>query len=142
MAEYKADELVGNRDNINAEIKAVLTSKLGIYGIMVDDFNIMNYQFSDEFNLATEARATAKQKMEQAEMDLLRIVIEKEQVITQAQAQAESLRLQKMEITPDLVKLRQIEVQRVAIDKWNGVLPQVTGGAIPFIDMRSGNQTN
>ena len=141
MPEYKADELAGNRDKISAQIKDALTEKLEVYGIMVDDFNIMNYKFSDEFNLATEARATAQQKREQAEMDLQRIVIEKEQIITQAQAQAESLRLQKMEITPDLIKLRQIEVQRVAIDKWNGVLPQVTGGAIPFIDMRSGNQT-
>ncbi len=137
MAKYKADELAENRDKISSEIESILSEKLEVYGVVVEDFNLMNYKFSDEFNLATEARATAKQKKEQAEMDLQRIVIEKEQSITVAQAQAESLRLQKQEVTPDLIKLRQIEVQRLAIEKWNGILPEVTGGAMPFIDVDS-----
>jgi len=40
-----------------------------------------------------------------------------------------------MEVTPELVQLRQIEAQLKAIDKWNGTLPQVTGGATPFINI-------
>ena len=39
-----------------------------------------------------------------------------------------------MNISPDLIELRKIEANLKAIDKWNGILPQVTGsGAIPFI---------
>ena len=39
-----------------------------------------------------------------------------------------------MNISPDLIELRKIEAELKAIDKWNGVLPGVTGsGAIPFI---------
>ena len=50
-------------------------------------------------------------------------------------AEAESLRLQKQEITPDLIKLREIEVQRQAIEKWDGHLPNVNGGAMPFLNL-------
>ena len=39
-----------------------------------------------------------------------------------------------MNISPDLIELRKIEANLKAIEKWNGILPQVTGaGAIPFI---------
>lgn len=52
---------------------------------------------------------------------------------TQAKAEAEALRLQKQNVTTDLIKLREIEAKINAIDKWNGVLPKVTGGSVPFI---------
>lgn len=55
--------------------------------------------------------------------------------VAQAEAEAQALRLQKQEITPELIKLREIEAQRLAIEKWNGVLPNVTGGAVPFINV-------
>lgn len=44
------------------------------------------------------------------------------------------MRLQKANISPDLIELRKIEANLRAIEKWNGILPQVTGaGAVPFI---------
>ena len=44
-----------------------------------------------------------------------------------------------MQVTAQLVKLREIEVQIKAIEKWDGTLPRVTSGAIPFIDV-NGNK--
>ena len=38
-------------------------------------------------------------------------------------------------ISPELIKLRQIEAQMKAIEKWDGKLPNVTGGAVPFIEV-------
>jgi hypothetical protein len=64
---------------------------------------------------------------------LERIKVEAEQRITQAKAETELLRLQKQEISKDLIELRKIENERKAIEKWNGVLPTYTGGAMPFI---------
>jgi hypothetical protein len=40
-------------------------------------------------------------------------------------------------VTAELVQLRAIEAQMEAIRKWNGVLPSVTGGALPFIDAKA-----
>ena len=55
-----------------------------------------------------------------AQRDLERIKVEAEQKLTQARAEAESLRLQKENATPELVELRRIEAQLKAIEKWNG----------------------
>ena len=46
------------------------------------------------------------------------------------------MRLQRANISTDLIELRKIEANIKAIDKWNGILPQVTGGgAVPFIGL-------
>ncbi|PIU85694.1 MAG: HflC protein, partial [Deltaproteobacteria bacterium CG06_land_8_20_14_3_00_44_19] len=83
---------------------------------------------------AIESKQTAEQLALKAKRDLDRIKIEAEQTITAARAEAESLRLQKANISTDLIELRKIEANLKAIDKWNGILPQVTGGgAVPFI---------
>jgi len=136
-AKFTAEELISRRPEVRQGIQEELRKRLEKYYIMVDDFNIVNFQFSEEFDKAIESKVTAEQLKLKAEMDLERIKVEKEQTIARAQAEAESLRLQKQEITPDLIKLRQIEVQRLAIEKWDGKMPQVTGSAIPFIDIRA-----
>jgi prohibitin 2 len=44
--------------------------------------------------------------------------------------------LQRANISPDLIELRKIEANMKAIEKWNGILPQVTGGGgIPLIGL-------
>jgi hypothetical protein len=48
--------------------------------------------------------------------------------VTSAKAEAESLRLQRQEVSSDVLALRTIE-------KWDGHLPQVTGGATPMLDL-------
>ena len=79
----------------------------------------------------------AEQYALKAQRDLERIKIEAEQKIAQATAEAEALRLQKANVTPELIRLRQIEASMKAIEKWDGHMPKVTGGALPFIDMKS-----
>ena len=61
--------------------------------------------------------------------------IEAEQKVANARAEAESLRLQKGNVSGELIRLREIEARIKAIEKWNGVLPRVSGGAVPFIDI-------
>ena len=52
--------------------------------------------------------------------------------------EAESLRLQKGNVTPQLIKLRQIEAYKEAIRKWDGRLPRFAGGnVLPFIDLKN-----
>ncbi len=92
------------------------------------------FRFSKIFMEAIESKQTAEQLAMKAQRDLERIKIEAEQKVAAAKAEAESLRLQKENISIDLIELRKIEANLRAIDKWNGILPQVTGGgAIPFI---------
>ncbi|HEU4950239.1 MAG TPA: prohibitin family protein [Candidatus Deferrimicrobiaceae bacterium] len=136
-ARYTAVELITNREKIRAEIKDLLKARLLDYHISVVDVSIVNFKFSAQFTQAIENKQTAEQMALKASRDLDRIKIEAQQKIAAAQAEAESLRLQRQNITQDLVELRRIEAMQEAIRKWNGVLPQVTGGAMPFIDAKS-----
>ncbi|WP_231869773.1 prohibitin family protein [Paenibacillus riograndensis] len=136
-AKYPAEDLITRRDLVAGEISELLTKRLGRYDLVVNDINIVNFKFSDAFNQSIEAKQVAQQQALKAENDLRRVEIEAKQKIAQAQAEAESLRLKKQEVTPELVQLKQIEVQEKALEKWNGVLPSVTGGATPFVDVQS-----
>lgn len=134
-AQYTAEELISKRSEVSAKVKESLKQKLSVYHLILDEINIREFKFSDEYNRAIEAKQVAEQQALKSKLDLERIKIEKEQEITKAQAQAEALRLQKQEVTPELIKLRQIEAQLEAIRKWDGKLPNVTGGATPFINV-------
>jgi regulator of protease activity HflC (stomatin/prohibitin superfamily) len=139
-ARYTAAELITKREEVRLDIKAMLTDRLRERGIVVEEVSIVNFDFSKSFNDAIEAKVTAEQLKLKAENDLQRIKVEAEQTITQANAtavsklaiataEAQSLKLQRQEITPQLIQLR-------AIEKWNGVLPTVSGGAVPFINVQ------
>lgn len=142
-ARYTAEELITKRPAVSSEMKDALTSRLLESNIAVDAFSIISFSFSQTFTDAIEAKQTAEQNALKAKRDLDRIKVEAEQTIAAAKAQAEALRLQKESISPDLIELRKIEANLKAIEKWNGVLPNVTGaGAVPFIgvnEAKSGN---
>lgn len=134
-AQYTAEELISKRPEVSAKVKEMLEDKLTKYFMKLEEINIKEFAFSEEFNKAIEQKQTAEQNALKASRDLERIKIEAEQQITQAQAEAESLRLKKAEVTPELIQLKEIEVQEKALQKWDGKLPAVTGGATPFIDV-------
>lgn len=136
-ARFNANELVTRRSEVRMEMAKALSERLSKYYIVVDDFNIVNFQFSAAFDEAIEAKVTAEQLKLKADMDLERIKVEAEQTIAAARAEAEALKLQKEQITPDLIKLREIEARIAAIEKWNGIMPTVTGGVVPFIEVGS-----
>ncbi len=134
-AKYSAEELISKRDLVAAEVKENLANRMRKYDLLVQDISIVNFEFSKTFNDSIEAKQVAAQQAMKAENDLKRIQIEARQQVEQAKAQAEALRLKKQEVTEDLIRLRQIEIQEKAIEKWDGKLPSVTGGATPFIDI-------
>ncbi|WP_339864716.1 prohibitin family protein [uncultured Algoriphagus sp.] len=142
-ARYTAEELITKRPAVSSEMKDALTTRLLESKIAVDAFSIINFSFSQTFTDAIEAKQTAEQNALKAKRDLDRIKVEAEQTIAAATAEAEALRLQKMNISPDLIELRKIEANLKAIEKWNGILPEVTGaGAIPFIGVGEAAKRN
>jgi len=133
-AKYTAEELITKRPAVSDAMKTALTERLLKHNIAVDAFSIVGFSFSKIFMEAIESKQTAEQLALKALRDLERIKIEADQKITTAKAEAESLRLQRANISTDLIELRRVEANLKAIEKWNGILPQVTGaGAVPFI---------
>ncbi|MEY2631805.1 MAG: hypothetical protein RIR00_459 [Pseudomonadota bacterium] len=133
---YTAEELITKRPEVRDKIRGLLQERLSKHGVAVDEFSITNFAFSKSFTEAVEAKTTAEQQKLKAERDLQRIRVEAEQKIAQAKAEAEALKLQKQEVTADLLRLRQTENERRAIEKWDGKLPTLMGGgSVPFINL-------
>lgn len=131
-AQFTAEELITKRQTVGDQIKVALSDKIGTYGITVEIFNIVNFDFSEEFNNAVEAKQTAQQNALKAEQDLARIEVEAKQQITQAEAEAQSIKLiqEALAKSPDYVEY-------IKWSKWNGELPSVMGDSSLLIDMDS-----
>jgi prohibitin 2 len=136
-AQFDAEQLVAQRAVVRNGIEQYVRDRLTTHHIDVDAVSITDFNFSDEYNRAIEAKVTAQQNALKAENDLTRIKIEAEQKVTQAQAEAKALEVQKQQITPELIELRTIEMMT---NRWDGHLPDVymagnSGGALPMIDV-------
>lgn len=131
-AQFTAQDLIEQRPKVKDEIRVLLTQRLTPRHIVVDDFSIVNFDFSDDYEKAVEAKQVAQQNALKAENDLKRIEVEAQQRIAQAKAEAEAIRIQAESISQqggaDYVHLKSVE-------KWNGTLPQymLPGSTLPFI---------
>ncbi len=129
-AQYTAEELITKRQTVGDQIKTALSEKINSYGITVEIFNIVDFDFSEEFNAAVEAKQTAQQNALKAEQDLERIEVEAKQKITQAEAEAESIKL-----IQDALAKSPDYVDYIKWNKWNGELPSVMGESDILLSM-------
>lgn len=120
-AQYTAESLITNRSEAKEKILEVIKDRLSKYGIVINDLNITNLNFSEAFNKAIEEKAVAQQQVEKAKQDLERVKVEAEQKVAQAQADAEAQKLQQQTLTDLMIK-------KMWIEKWDGKLPTTTAG--------------
>lgn len=136
-AKFTAQELIEQRAKVKDEIKNELFGRLDKY-FVVDEFSILDFSFSNEYEKAVEAKQVAQQAALKAENDLQRIKTEAEQRVAQAKAEAEAIQLQSDAANNEkYVNLKALEVQQDAIKKWNGVLPSqmIPNATLPFINL-------
>ncbi len=129
-AQFTAEQLIDQREKVRAEAEDALKAQLGVYHVIVLNFNIVNFHFSDQFNQAIEAKQVAQQQVETAKQLLAKAQVDAQTTVAQAQGQADAQKALK-----DTGALSPEYLQYIAITKWNGVLPSVIGGASPFIDV-------
>lgn len=135
-AKFSAEALIARRaefvDEAGKIVKEQFENKTNL--AVFERLNVVDIDFTDEFNKAIEAKVTAEQNALTAKNKLEQVKFEAEQRIAQAKGEAEAIRIQAQAITQqggkDYVSLKSIE-------KWNGVLPvNLYGSApIPFINI-------
>lgn len=135
-ANFNAEELISKR----AEFVSFAENKLREQFETKTDLaifervNVVDLDFSVDFNKAIELKVTAEQDALTAKNKLEQVKFEKEQRIAEAQGEAEAIRIQAQAITQqggeDYVRLK-------AIEKWNGILPtqMIPGATVPFINL-------
>ena len=129
-AKYTAEQLITNRAVVSTEMEESISQKINPYGLSIEVFNIVNFDFSEEFNKAIEAKQTAQQAALKAEQDLARIKVEAEQTVEKAKAEAEAYKLKNEQITDKVIMME-------FIDKWDGELPKVASDAGALFDVGS-----
>ena len=133
-ANYTAEESVTNRTLVSNGLIDGLNEKLNEIGLYVTDVNIINFDFSDAYITAIEEKQVAQQQLLKAET-------EKQTKITNAEADAEALKIQtEAEAEANRILAESITdalVEYNKIQKWNGELPMVSGGATSILDMSS-----
>lgn len=135
-AKYTAEQLITERTAVGDEIKAALDTKLNSYGIYIEKFNIVNFDFSAEFNTAIEAKQVAEQNLlktkteqeqaitiaeAQAKQKVIAANANADAILAEAEAQAEANRLLEASLSDKVIAYEQIT-------KWNGEMPKVVSG--------------
>jgi prohibitin 2 len=154
-ARFNAENLITNRETVKSEIENQIKQRLAAYNIDVETISITEFQFSEQFRRAVEAKVEAEQRALQANNDLRRIEIEAQQAearaigeqqaniahaegvrqssVLQAQGEAEAIAIVEAQLRENPRYLEWLKTQR-----WDGVLPLVTSGgegATPFIEI-------
>ena len=132
-AKFTAQELIEKRAEVKDEIKLELTTRLTKNFLSVDEFSLVNFEFSNAYEQAIEAKQVAQQNALAAENKLIQIKVEAAQRIAQATAEAEAIKIQAQAVTQQGGK-EYVSLQWVA--KWNGVLPTtMLGDATPMVNL-------
>ena len=162
-ARFNAEELITKRETVKNQIEEQIKSRLAPYNIVVDTISITEFQFSDQFRKAVEAKVEAQQRALQAQNDLRRIEIEAQQNeakavgeqkanvaradgirqanVLQAEGESQAIKIIDQQLRTSPTYLEWLKTQR-----WDGKLPLVTGGGsgsagtTPFIQIPMGEQ--
>ena len=162
-AQYTAEELISKRAESSDMMRDELDGKLSGMGITVTDFNIIDFDFSDEFINAVEAKQVAEQVKKKAatenETAIAQAEREKQVSIKQSEAEAERVRIEAeaqaqstliaAQAQADAVKLAadaeayRMEnegkyvtaslIDKILAENWDGKLPNVIGGDVKGI---------
>ena len=156
-AQYTAEELISKRAESSDKMRDELDTKLDEIGITITDFNIIDFDFSDEFISAVESKQVAEQLKKKAatenETAIAQAEREKQVTIKQSEAEAERMRLEaeakaksvliaaeaeaaatKLSADAESYRLEAISkyitegvIQMTITQKWNGELPTIVG---------------
>jgi len=133
-AQYNAASLISQRPKVAEQMRTFLKQRIESRGLVIDEFSITDFSFSAKFAGAIEAKTAAEQDVLTAQQTLAKVKIDAEQKVAQAsadaqatmlraKAEAEALRLQREQVSPELVQLRTVEVMSKFAEKWDGVAP-------------------
>ena len=114
IAQYNAEEITTNRTTVSESCLNAIQNKVEKYGIIIEDFNLTDFSFSEEYTKAIEEKQVAAQNLEKAKL-------EAEAKVTEAQGEADANALLEKTLTDAVLRDKFIE-------KWDGKLPETYAG--------------
>ena len=115
VAQFNADQLLTQREEVSMLIRENMTERASDYNIVIDDVAITNLSYSKEFSRAVEAKQVAHQQAERSKFVVAKTEQEKLAAIIRAEGEAEAAKLISQSIESagrGLVEIRKIEAAR------------------------------
>lgn len=149
IAKYTAEQSITNRSVISGALIQGLNAKLDREGLTVTDVNIIDFDFSDTYISAIEAKQVAEQTYQKAKTEQNQLTMEKqaeaERKVIDANAALEVAKIDaeaveyagQKEAAANQAIASSLTTQLIEyykVQQWNGELPTVTNGT-PFISM-------
>lgn len=135
-------ELISSkRDELQDSIQKHLSVELNKMGFSLDKVNLGASHLPQTLEAQMQQKMAAQQQAQQAEYELQKQEMLAKAAVAKAEGEAQSVLVRaKAETEANRMlqsTLTGILIQNKTIDKWNGILPQVTGGAMPMLDLNS-----
>lgn len=121
ISRYTAEQTITMRNEVSDNCLEEINNKVKKYGITIEEFNIIDLDFSTAYSQAIEEKQVAEQKVLTAQQELEKAKVEAEKKIVEAQATNKANELLKQNVT-DEVLMKQF------IEKWDGKLPATYAG--------------
>lgn len=122
---WNADQMIANRDKVASNILTSLQARMieHSYPVSVTNFQMINIDYSDQFESAIEKKVVAEQAALEEANRTKQIEQKAKQQVTSAKAEAESMRIRANALAnnPKLVNYEFVQ-------KWDGKLPQIMAG--------------
>ena len=131
-ASYAASDLIVQRDAVQKDFSDGVRSRLSKFGLTLDALATTRFNFSYVYAQAAQQKVASVQRTLEAQQELQRIKFESQQSVVRAKSEVEALKLQRNIPMAQLIRMREIDLQRRAIEKWDGHLPAQTG-SVPFL---------
>src|SRR5262245_32078455 len=141
FAQFTAEQLYSTkREESRIQVQKFLAERLGSEGFNILQFTINETRVPDAVVHAINGKVAMIQESQKAEAQVRKTEAEAKQRVAAAQGEAEAKKLAAdaeayfnktvaASITPEFVQYK-------ALEKWNGLLPQMMGtGAVPFVNV-------
>jgi regulator of protease activity HflC (stomatin/prohibitin superfamily) len=129
------------RDELQAGIQKNLSAELNKMGFALDKVNLGASHLPQTLEAQMQQKMAAQQQAQQAEYELQKQEMLAKAAVAKAEGEAQSVLVRaKAETEANRMlqsTLSAILIQNKTIEKWNGVLPQVTGGSMPLLDLNN-----
>lgn len=132
-AKFTADQLIADRNDFAQATEEDLKRKLKEFNVDLVATNIEDIDFSDAYTNAVEQKQVALQEKLKAEQEAEKKKVEADAnayvKIKEAEGEAKANELRQKSLTSELIEYEKIQ-------KWNGILPQVSGESNPIINLK------
>lgn len=151
MTQYTISEIASNIEKINADIQVLLQKAMGERTpFRVTYAGLSNIQFPPIITNAQIAAAERREQIqkEEAQLAVSKVSMERElqeaklqRQIEKEKAETEAIKQKTVaeSITPQYLRMKELEIEQIKAEKWNGVQPStiVGTGANMIMDARS-----